>query len=98
MTSWQVKGTIFPIIAGAGAYAGCSYCCQRGEYSKVLEKMVYLEHRRFLPAGDPLRCDCTRFPHKQLCEVDTPAMKTQDFVDKANDAYMLLNSTKEKKQ
>ena len=36
------------IFVGAGAYSGCAYCTQKGEYSKALSKMVYLEHRSFL--------------------------------------------------
>lgn len=84
-------------FAGAGAYAGCAYCCQVGEYSKALDKMVYLEHRQFLPASDPLRLDFIEFPHKQVCHKATPEPKTQQYVDKENEQYMLLDSVKEKK-
>ena len=79
---------------GAGAYAGCAYCCQRGEYCKALDKMVYLKHRRFLPPRDPLRLDVINFPHKEICEVAAPELKTQKYVDNANKTYLSLDTAK----
>lgn len=43
------------VYVGAGAYAGCAYCTIKGEYAKELNKMVYLNHRSFLPKDDLLR-------------------------------------------
>ena len=42
---------------GAGVYAGCSYCCVKGYYCHDLKKMVYLDHRSFLPSIDTLHSD-----------------------------------------
>ena len=56
--------------------------------------MVYLHHRHFLPAGDPLRADATNFPHKEVCPEVAPAMKTQRYIDNANDAYKALETAK----
>ena len=67
-----------PFLVGAGAYAGCAYCCLQGEYSKVLKKMVYLEHRSFLPSIDSLRVN---FPTSTVPD-DPPLPKTMDFVCK----------------
>ena len=83
--------------AGAGAYAGCAYCCQIGEHCKLLDKMVYLEHRRFLSSGDALRLDITRFPHKQVCDKEAPMSKTQEYVDRENKAFKSKGFVKEKR-
>ena len=68
-------------IVGAGAYAGCAYCCIRGEYSKVLQKMVYLQHRAFLPAIDHLRTTHRNFPSKTV-PAHPPTLKTMEFITK----------------
>ena len=85
--------TLF-IHTGAGAYSGCAYCCQRGEHCKALSKMVYLQHRRFLPPGDPLHLDINQFPHKEVCAEDAPNAKTQKFVNDANDEYKTKTTAK----
>lgn len=87
-------GTLTLYCTGAGAYSGCAYCCQQGEYCKALNKMVYLHHRRFLPTGDPLRVDTTNFPHKEVCTEVAPDVKTQRYIDNANDAYEALDTAK----
>ena len=68
---------------GAGAYAGCSYCCVKGEYCHPLDKMVYLQHRAFLPSIDALRSDSEKFPSKSVPD-SPPEMKTMEFVDRYN--------------
>ena len=54
--------------------------------------MVYLEHRAFLPAGDPLRFDVQHFPRKGLCFSLSPSAKTQEFVDRANGQYLAVKT------
>ena len=76
------------LFIGAGAYSGCAYCAQKGEYSRALSKIVYLEHRSFLPRGDPLRLDARNFPTKSVCNSFPPRNKTQEFVDHANGQYL----------
>ena len=84
--------------AGAGAYAGCAYCCQQGEYCHALSKMVYLGHRSFLPTSDPLRLDVTNFPHKVVCDDDAPDLKTQKYVDDSNDEYAKKKTARARKE
>ena len=86
------------VCAGAGAYAGCAYCCQQGEYCTALNKMVYLEHRYFLPQADPLRSDRTRFPCKQVCLRTTPEKKTQRYIDLANAKLLSVQTAKARVQ
>ena len=81
-------------ISGAGAYSGCAYCTQIGEHSKALSKMIYLEHRSFLPIGDPLRLDTSKFPAKRVCTSVAPTAKTQKYVDDANKQYDAIESNK----
>ena len=59
----------------------CAYCCIRGEYSKVLQKMVYLQHRAFLPAIDHLRTTHRNFPSKTI-PAHPPTLKTMEFITK----------------
>lgn len=84
-------------IAGAGAYAGCSYCCLQGEYSNALDKMVYLQHRAFLPRVDELHSDHNMFPSKTSPE-SLPAPKTMNYVDAANTRLCAVSSSSEKKE
>ena len=79
-------------FAGVGAYSGCTYCTQKGEYSKALTKMVYLEHRCFLPQRDPLRLDAGNFPSKRSCFSLHPTEKSQEFVDRANEQYLSVHT------
>lgn len=81
---------------GAGAYAGCAYCCVQGEYSQSLQKMVYLQHRSFLPSVDLLRLNHKNFPTKIITE--KPTAKTMSFVrDKIVD-LSASSTTTERKQ
>lgn len=82
-----ITRSIILFFVGAGAYSGCAYCTQKGEYSKALTKMVYLDHRS-LPQGDPLRMDALNFPSKGVCTSPPPSSKTQEFVDQANGQYL----------
>ena len=56
--------------------------------------MIYLEHRRFLPPSDPLRRDFVSFPHKRVCNELSPQLKTQEYVDKQNQEYMRLETSR----
>lgn len=69
---------------GAGAYAGCSYCCVKGYYCHDLNKMVYLDHRSFLPTIDTLRSDRKHFPSKTAVPLFPPQPKTMEFIDSHN--------------
>ena len=83
--------------SGAGAYSGCCYCTIKGEYSKSLSKVVYLDHRRFLPLDDTLRLEKTGFPSSKRPRA-SPAVKDMGFVDKANKQVDETTSRKKKKQ
>ena len=83
--------------AGAGAYAGCAYCCIQGQYSKELNKMVYLDHRSFLPSIDQLRINHKGFPSKKVAD-NPPLPKTMDYVnDKISQLTKALNAQERKK-
>jgi len=47
-------------VTGSGAYQGCVWCDEAGERDENLQKMVYLQNRRFLPLNSPLRKDNVR--------------------------------------
>ena len=81
---------------GAGAYAGCTYCSTIGEYSKALSKMVYLNHRSFLPDVDVLRLNHSGFPSSSVLQCPSP--KTMEYVDTANAKYCASLSTSERKK
>lgn len=66
---------------GAGAYSGCTYCYVRGEYAPALQKMVYLNHRAFLPEIDKLCRATENFSTGTF--TDTPQPKIMAFVDEA---------------
>ena len=81
---------------GSGAYSGCTYCCVRGEYSNNLQKIVYLDHRAFLPSIDVLHSDNGGFPsatHKKR-----PAPKTMELVNKANGEVAAASTDAERKR
>ena len=81
--------------AGAGACAGCAYCCVQGEYSQSLQKMVYLQHRSFLPSVDLLGLNHKNFPIKIIA--DKPTAKTMSFVrDKIVNLSASLTTTERK--
>lgn len=86
------------IFVGSGAYAGCAYCTQTGEYSENLDKMVYLDHRRFLPQNDLLRSLDKDFPSGEVCHLDPPDEKNQDYVDRENVVFSSLATKKEQAQ
>ena len=48
--------------------------------------MVFLDHRRFLKPGDPLRLECSRFPRKGK-PMGPPVLKDMAYVDRANKRY-----------
>ena len=85
------------IFAGAGAYAGCAYCTHLGEYSNSLKKMIYPGNRCFLHPSDSLRRDCVNFPSKKPDENKPPLLKTNAYIDSANDSYHRANSAERKK-
>ena len=68
----------------------------RGEYSNNLQKIVYLNHRAFLPSIDVLHSDKRGFPsatHKKR-----PAPKTMEFVNKANGEVAAASTAAERKR
>ena len=85
------------MYAGAGAYAGCCYCCVKGEYSHCLTKMVYLGHRRYLLEGDLLRTDNKNFPHK-FDHPSPPKLKDMEYVDTTNAEYSAATIPSEQKK
>ena len=85
------------VHVGAGAYAGCAYCTMTGEYSNVLDKMIYPDHRRFLSPGDVLRRDDINFPMKVKHFTQPPLLKTTSFVHEANKIYVDETDANEKK-
>lgn len=84
------------LLTGAGAYAGCTYCCIEGEYSKALTKMVYLNHRSFLPVIDTLRTQNKGFPSSTIKPLPFP--KNMQYIDSANARYSVATSTAEMKE
>ena len=84
------------VFAGAGAYAGCTYCTTSGEYSRTLSKMVYLHHRSFLPSVDCLLSKHKDFPEKSVKPFPSP--KTMTYIDSANAKYCAATSITERKQ
>ena len=83
---------------GAGAYAGCAYCCVKGYYCHNLKKMVYLDHRSFLPTIDTLRSDRKHFPSKTAVPLLPPRPKTMEFVDSHNGQLAAAVSGAERKE
>ena len=81
---------------GAGAYSGCTYCCVKGEYAPALQKMVYLNHRAFLPEIDMLCRATENFPTGTF--TDTPQPKTMAFVDEAIGKVVGTTSNAQKKE
>ena len=69
----------------------------QGEYSQSLQKMVYLQHRSFLPSIDGLRLNHKHFPTKTVAE-KPPAAKTMSFVCENVDSLNTLLTTTERKQ
>lgn len=87
----------FYYFLGAGAYSGCSYCCIRGEYSKALNKMVYLDHRSFLPVDDSLRLDHRNFPSVTVSD-KPPAAKNMTFIKEKIDSINSSTTQQERKE
>ena len=85
------------IVLGAGAYAGCAYCCIQGQHSKKLQKMVYLEHRSFLPSIDHLRVNHRGFPAKKV-SVEPPQAKTMEYIEEKIASVAEAQSVTERKQ
>lgn len=67
----------------------------QGEYSKKLSKMVYLNHRAFLPSIDTLRKDNRHFPSVSSKSIRPKTMK---FVNKANGEAAAARTDADKKR
>ena len=80
-------------VAGAGAYAGCCYCCVEGEYCHCLSMMVYLGHRQFLSPSDPLNRDIGIFQERSN---STTKLKTIKYIDEANGKYAATTTNAER--
>ena len=83
---------------GAGAYAACAYCTHLGEYSKILQKMIYTGNRCFLQPDDSLRLDNHNFPSKSKNKFSPPNIKTMAYIDEANAKYSAAETNKERKE
>ena len=88
---------MYTTLTGAGAYAGCSYCCIKGEYSTILNKMIYLDHRSFLPAIDKLRLNKKSFASPNDVP-KSPTIKTMNYVDSVIGKLTAASSNNERKQ
>ena len=80
---------------GAGSYSGCCYCQVQGEYCRNLDKMVYLNHRSFLPSSHPLHYDKKNFPQRAAPAIP-PYSKNQHFIEHANKMYASAKTKKDK--
>lgn len=67
-------------------------------YSKKLDKMVYLDHRRFLPKDDLLRSSYKNFPSGEMCTIESPEEKNQNYVDEANSKFLALTEKQQIKE
>lgn len=83
---------------GANSYAGCVYCTHIGEYSNILQKIVYPRNRCFLERDNPLRKDKRNFPHKVVDRNDPPEMKSMEYVDNACKNYSAATTKKKRKE
>lgn len=92
----NVFNCFLTFIIGAGAYAGCAYCTNVGEYSSTLGKMVYLKHRSFLPEDDELRLAHSGYPNRKE-KLDYPELKTTEYVDSANAKYEAASTNAERR-
>ena len=79
----------FFTFTGAGAYAGCTYRATSEEYSQALSKMVYLNHRSFLPSVDHLFSKHKGFPEKLVKPF--PSLKTMAHIHSANAKYVTVH-------
>ena len=95
MMNAQMTPVIPSLLTGAGAYAGCTYGCIEGEYLKALTKMVYLNHRSFLPFIDALRTQNEGFPSSTIKPLPSP--KNMQYIDRANTRYSVATSTAKKR-
>ena len=87
--------TPYCLTPGSGGYSGCAYCCTTGEYSQQLQKIVYLDHRAFLPEVDLLRHDSDgSWPQEYVPPIPKP--KTQAYIDWANGSYSAAVTNKER--
>lgn len=75
----------------------CLYCCIQGQYSKELQKMVYLDHRSFLPSIDRLGTDHKGLPTKEVAEKPLQA-KTMEYVEQAISDIAKAPSAKGRKE
>ena len=48
-------------VVGSRGYQGCVFCNLKGEHDPTLCKVVYLQHRRYLPAESEMRKDTARY-------------------------------------
>ena len=89
---------LYMYYAGAGAYAGCTYCTHIGEHSKTLQKIIYPGNRSFLNKDDNLRLDASNFPEKGVDLADPPEIKTMEYVNQAIANYTAEDSNEAKKK
>ena len=68
----------------------------QGEYNHALQKIVYLQHRSFLPSIDPLRTEGDGFPSRIVPDTP-PRVKTMTFVDTHNAKITATSNVAERK-
>ena len=83
---------------GAGAYAGCVYCEHRGEYSTILDKMVYPGNRLFLESDDSYRDKRIGFPSGSVEHTQQPKLKTTTYLEAALRKLDQATTSKTKQQ
>ena len=69
-----------------------------GQYSHILQKMVYPGNRRFLDPDHPIRKESAGFPDQSSDLTPPPILKTLEFVDKANSEYEMAPTKASKKR
>ena len=87
-----IHTAMYTTLTGAGAYAGCSYCCKKGEYSTIL---IYLDHRSFLPAIDKLG---KSFDSPKDVPNSPPMINIINYVDSVIGKLTAASSSHEHKQ
>nr|XP_017216852.1 PREDICTED: uncharacterized protein LOC108194417 [Daucus carota subsp. sativus] len=70
LSGWSTKGKL-----------GCPNChyCTSSTYLKHSRKVVYMNHRKFLPPGHKLRYDCKRFNGMVETDVSPPPLSGMDI-------------------
>lgn len=63
-----------------------------GTFSKDLDKMIYLQNRRYLLSDDVLRSDSVNFPDKVVESCQLPLIQDYSEMRSLHDAYECVSS------